>query len=171
MSKTDHSNHEIVSQMKPGIESRFQFKGKVVIVGIGNLLRGDDGFGPALIKLIEGKVEAICIDAGTAPENYSGKIVKLEPDTILIVDAVQLNTQAGVYEVLRKSDILNCGFTTHDMSPKLFIEYLEKETKAGIFMLGVQPKTVRFGEEMSSEVSGALNEIAELLTANLRRNK
>ena len=29
-------------------------KGKIVILGIGNMLRGDDGFGPALVGALEG---------------------------------------------------------------------------------------------------------------------
>ena len=49
---------------KSRIRSVFGAKGKVVIVGIGNLLRGDDGFGPALIERLSGNVEARCIDAG-----------------------------------------------------------------------------------------------------------
>ena len=155
--------------MKSQNESKFQFKGKVVIIGIGNLLRADDGFGPALIELIQGKLDAVCIDAGTAPENYAGKIAKLKPDTVLIVDAVALNSKAGTYEILEKSDILNCGFTTHDISPNMFIEYLEKETKADIFMLGVQPENIRFGEEMSDKVKKTLEEIAGVLIKTIRR--
>ena len=61
-------------------------RGKTVIVGMGNPLRGDDGFGPALIERLRGKVSATCIDAGIAPENYVGRIVKETPDTILLVD-------------------------------------------------------------------------------------
>ena len=29
------------------------FKGKIVIVGVGNTLRGDDGFGPMLIEKLK----------------------------------------------------------------------------------------------------------------------
>ncbi|MFH1458822.1 MAG: hydrogenase maturation peptidase HycI [Candidatus Omnitrophota bacterium] len=150
---------------------KFQFKGKVVIIGIGNLLRADDGFGPALIELIQGRLDAVCIDAGTAPENYIGKIAKLKPETVLIVDAVELNSEAGTYAILRKSDIIKSGFTTHDISPSMFIEYLEKETNADIFMLGVQPENIRLGEEMSDKVKKTLEEIFVILTNNLRRKK
>ena len=157
--------------MKSQMGLKFQFKGKVVIIGIGNLLRADDGFGPALIELIQGRLDAVCIDAGTAPENYIGKIAKLKPETVLIVDAVELNSEAGTYAILRKSDIIKSGFTTHDISPSMFIEYLEKETNADIFMLGVQPENIRLGEEMSDKVKKTLEEIFVILTNNLRRKK
>jgi len=139
------------------------FKGKTVIVGIGNTLRRDDGFGPALIKKLKGRVRALCLDAGMAPENYAGKITKEKPDTILLVDALHLDRAPGEYELLKKEDILSSGFSTHDLSPKMFIEYLENNTSAHIYMLGVQPKSVSFGEEMSNDVKKTLNEMAALI--------
>ena len=75
-------------------------KGKTVIVGIGNSLRGDDGLGPELILKLQGKLKAVCIDAGNSPESYTGKIVKENPDTILLVDAVHLNLPPGQYRLL-----------------------------------------------------------------------
>lgn len=148
-------------------------KGKVVIFGVGNIMRGDDGFGPALIeRLIQSqpppdlkeKVRAVYIDAGSAPENYLSEIVKEGPDTILIVDAVHLGLAPGEYEILKKPDIVNCGLTTHDISANILIDFLEKQTKAGIYLLGVQPKNISFGDEMSDEVKKALVEISELIT-------
>lgn len=138
-------------------------KGKVVIIGIGNTLRNDDGFGPALISRLKEKIKAICIDAGTTPENYTGKIIRENPDTILIVDALDLDRNPGEFEILEKDDIIKSGFSTHDISPNMFIEYLQNRTHADIYMLGLQPKNVSFGEEMSSSVKSALTEIVGLI--------
>ena len=138
-------------------------KGKVVIIGIGNTLRGDDGFGPALVEKLTGKITAVCLDVGSAPENYTGKIVKEKPDTILLVDALHLGLAPGKYEILKKDQILKSGFSTHDVSPHMFIDYLEKQTKADIYMLGVQPKNLSTGLEMSASVKAALEEISILI--------
>lgn len=138
-------------------------KGRIVIVGVGNIMRGDDALGPELIRRIDGCVDAVCIDAGTALENYSGKIIKVEPDTILIVDAVSLGKTAGAWELLSKEDIIKSGLTTHDISPKMFIEYLETRTKARIYMLGVQPKELEFSADISKEVLDALETIEKVL--------
>lgn len=134
-------------------------KGKVVFVGIGNTLRGDDAFGPELVQQLQGKIRAVCIDAGSAPESYAGKIAKENPDTIILVDAVHLGKAPGELELLQKSDILKAGFTTHDMSPSLFIEYLESQTHAQIYLLGVQPQTLSLGTEMSKPVKQALETV------------
>ncbi|MDD4909709.1 MAG: hydrogenase 3 maturation endopeptidase HyCI [Candidatus Omnitrophica bacterium] len=140
------------------------FKGRVVIVGIGNVLRGDDGFGPAFIAAVKDKIKACCIDAGTTPENYIGKIIKERPDTVLLVDAAHLGLRPGEHAVLRKGDILNVGFTTHDMPPHMFIERLESETGASVYMLALQPENVDFGEGLSGSVNKSLQEMIERCT-------
>ena len=132
-------------------------------MGVGNTLRGDDGFGPALIARLKGMVKAVCLGAGSAPENFTDKIVKEKPDTILIVDALHLGLPPGEYEILKKDDIVDCGFSTHDISPRMFIEYLENQTKASIYMLGVQPKNLSFGQEISDSVKNTLAEITDLI--------
>ena len=141
-------------------------KGKTVILGLGNTLRGDDGFGPALIERLKGNTQALCFDAGTAPENYAGKIAKENPDTVLIVDAAHLDLAPGSFRLLEGKDILKNGFTTHDMSPGMFMEHLSTQTKSKIYMLGVQPQNISLGSEMSDAVKKALDNIEKLITEN-----
>ncbi|MGE0823024.1 MAG: hydrogenase 3 maturation endopeptidase HyCI [Candidatus Binatia bacterium] len=138
-------------------------RGRVVIVGIGNPLRGDDGFGPALIAHIQGKVPMFCIDAGNAPENYIGRIVREQPDTILLVDVAHLDLAPGQYCILRPADIAKSGFSTHDISSRMLIEFLENEVRANILLLGVQPQDVSLGEGMSAQVLKTLDEIERFL--------
>lgn len=150
-----------IAKMKANFKN--VFKGKTVIVGIGNTMRGDDGFGPALIEKIKDEVKAVCIDTGTTPENYVGKITRMRPDTILLVDAVHLGLAPGEYDILRKSDIANCSLSTHDISAKMLIDFLEKETRADIYLLGVQPESLSFGVEMSDSVKKALIDLSGLI--------
>jgi hydrogenase 3 maturation protease len=138
-------------------------RGRVVIVGIGNPLRGDDGFGPALIARVQGKVPMLCLDAGIAPENYIGRIIREQPDTILLVDVAHLELTPGQYRLLRSTDINTGGFSTHDMSSRVLIEFLENEVHADILLLGVQPHDVSLGKEMSAQVTRALDEVEQLL--------
>jgi hydrogenase 3 maturation protease len=138
-------------------------KGKVVFVGIGNPLRGDDGFGPLFVQKLQGQVSAVCLDAGNAPETFTGKIIREKPDTIVFVDAVYLDLPPGHYAVLGKEDLLKTGFTTHDLSPHLLIQYLESQVTADIYLLGVQPMSVEFGAGMSGVVSGALDTLVGMV--------
>jgi hydrogenase 3 maturation protease len=138
-------------------------KGKVVLVGLGNVLKGDDGFGPALIERLQGQVAAVCLDAGLAPEKFTGTIIREKPDTILFIDAAHLGQFAGSWAILKNDEIVKSGLTTHDLSPSMLLDYLGHETSAGIYMLGVQPQQVQMGAELSAPVRKTLEELTQIL--------
>lgn len=137
--------------------------GKVVIVGLGHPLRGDDALGPYLVKCLEGHIDALCIDAGSAPENYLGKIIKASPDVVLFIDAVDFDQAPGFYRILEKEEILKTGFTTHDLSPRMLMEYLSAGTKAKIYLLGIQPQDLQLGQELSLPVQKAASQLERLI--------
>lgn len=143
-------------------------KGKLVIVGVGNRLRGDDGVGPALVDALQGKTSTVCIDAGTAPENYIGVIAKEGPETVLVVDAAYLGLAPGSYEVLGKEALLSHGISTHNLSPDLFMGFLESETRAAVYLLAVQPGCVAFGDTLSLPVKKTLDKIRDAILAGLQ---
>ena len=45
----------------------------------------------------------------------------------------------------------------------MFFEYLESETGADIYILGLQPESVSFGRDMSERAIKALKEICSLI--------
>jgi len=143
------SYHEFLDALK------HQVKGKVVMLGIGNQLRGDDGFGPHLIESMRGHVGARLLNCGTALENYYNPIVKENPDVIILLDAVDFDGPYGEVAIFRKDDILKVGFSTHNISPKVFMELLENSISAPILMICVKPRTTGFGDELSEEVREA----------------
>lgn len=147
---------KVASRLKKALE------GRVVIVGIGNKLRSDDGFGPVTIERLKDKTRAFLLDAGTAPESFLGPIIKNRPDTVIILDIADLGIPPGGIDILNKDDILKVGFSTHDASPGMFIDFLENNIDADIFMIAVQPKTVQFGGDLSREVIEAIGKLEKI---------
>ncbi|MCX5693094.1 MAG: hydrogenase 3 maturation endopeptidase HyCI [Candidatus Omnitrophica bacterium] len=138
-------------------------KGKVVILCIGNIERGDDGLGPYLAGMIKGRVPYEVIDAGAAPENWTGVITRLKPDTIVMVDAIYFEGEPGEIRIFSGEDLRSGKISTHDVSPKLLIEYLKESTKADIYVLGIKPEANRFGEGLSKSVRNSLEELERCL--------
>jgi len=132
-------------------------QGKILLVGIGNSLKADDGFGPMLIENLRDKVKAQCLDAGMSPENFIGKIIKARPDTVIFLDAVSFDGEPGELKFVKSDEIGEYGFSTHNMSPKLMIENIRAQIKTKIAMIGVQPKSVNFGEDISYEIKEKIN--------------
>jgi hydrogenase 3 maturation protease len=142
-------------------------KGKVVIVGVGNILRGDDGLGPVFVEGLKNKVDAPCINAGNAFENYLGVIMRERPETVLLVDAVHLDMNPGDFAIVDPSRIEHGGLSTHDISPSLFLNFLVEEIQCNVFLLGVQPERITLGTGISQTVRETLkileNEAVEAL--------
>ena len=68
-----------------------------IILGIGNMLKGDDWAGPLVCEqLATAKISAELIDAGTVPENYIQRIIKKAPRTLLVIDAIDFGADAEI---------------------------------------------------------------------------
>ncbi len=149
---------------------RKRLKGSIVALGVGNPLKGDDGFGSELAKRIKDKVNFTVYDCGTAPENYIGKIEKLEPDTVVIFDIAKAGNPFGTIKIFQIDDIPDSGLTTHDPSLKLFMNMLKETKDIDIFLLSVEPKQTEFGWNMSKEISRSLKELEDFFESHYRRD-
>ena len=151
-----------VTISKGGTLGSVPLKGKVVIIGMGNSLRGDDGVGSILASRIKNKVGFDVFDVGISPENYLEKIIQAKPDTIVIIDAADFSGLPGEFKVLKAQDIKTCNFfATHNASISLTINYLQNNLKVDIMALLIQPKTIIFGEILSPEVTGAISRLED----------
>ena len=157
--------------MKAADLFRRTLKGKVVIVGVGNILRGDDGLGPMLVERLKPEVRALCIDAGSTLENYLGKIIKAQPDTVLLIDAMHLGLEPGAYEMLEAALIEPGGLSTHDMSPRLLIDLLIERIKGKIFLLGIQPECLSLGNGLSFRIRETLQELEQRIIGVLAKKR
>jgi hydrogenase maturation protease HycI len=138
-------------------------KGKVVIFGIGNRQRGDDGIGSKLVERIGSKTRAVCINGENAPEMYLGKIAKESPDTILVIDAVHIGRKAGEFQILNLDELAVPFFTTHDLPLRFLLDRLKTLTNSRIYIIGVQPERLSIGESLSRSAQKALRTLERLL--------
>ena len=137
-------------------------KGKVVILGIGNTLRSDDGAGSILARRINGKGAFKVFDAGPSPENYLEKIIKENPQTIVIADAVDFGGKPGEVRLLEGQNIETVNFfSTHNASISLAINYLQSRVAADIIILAIQPGTLVFGDTLSQSIEKTLTQLED----------
>ena len=147
------------------IDLKLILKGKVVMLCIGNIERGDDGAGPVLAGIIKDKAPFEVIDVGTAPENWTGVVKRSHPDTIIIVDAVNFDGEPGDVKIFSGNDLRSGKISTHDVSPKLLIQYLKESTKARIYVLAIRPVSNRLGEGLSLPVESTIKGLSRELSA------
>lgn len=128
-----------------------------VLVGVGNLTRGDDGFGPALIKRLHSNTSVPLINAGDVPENFLGPITKTEASVVIFADAVLLDAPEGSLHWVRVEELDAGGVSTHAGSLRLAAAFIKETTGAEVYVLGVVPKNLGFGDAISQAVCRAVD--------------
>jgi hydrogenase 3 maturation protease len=135
----------------------------VVILCLGSTLRGDDAVGPQVYSRLAGQVSATVIDAGTVPENHIQPVLRAEPDTLLIVDAVNFGAPAGSLRAFDPQDVDAFAFSTHALSPRLFVDMVRMEREVSVLMIGIQPVNTDMGVPVSPAVKKSIDILASLL--------
>lgn len=138
---------------------------RLVIIGVGNPLRGDDSLGLEIVENIRGRVprNVRVIYGGPAPENFIGKIRRFKPSHVLIIDAALFGGEPGEAKLIPPEQIPSEVISTHAMPLSLLISLIQKETNAKVILLGVEPKNLGLGEGMSWEVKDAIEKYARAL--------
>lgn len=134
--------------------------GKVVIAGIGNTFRSDDGIGSLLAQRLKDKIPYTVFDVASSPENYLGKIIKEQPDNIILIDAVDFGGSPGEFREIDAEEVKTTNlFATHNSSIALVINYLQSNITADIIVLIIQPKILSLGDNLSPEVAHTLEKL------------
>ena len=128
---------------------------KILFVGIGNLLKMDDGVGVYISKKIKKRTNISSLTVEASIENYIGKINTLNPDILVLIDCVDIKAAAGTIKLLSVNQIHDLTFSTHNISLKRLTEFF----KMPVFILGIQPEKIDFGENISYLVKDEADKI------------
>ena len=131
-----------------------------VLVGIGSRLRGDDAFGPILADRLGGKVHWPVLNVGETPENHIGPILSLEPERVLLIDAVHWGAVPGRIGFFPADEILWGGVSTHATSLRLFAEALFARGGCRVALLGAEPGNTEAGAALSVVMERSVNAVA-----------
>jgi len=142
----------------------------VNIVGVGNVLMGDDGVGVAAVEALARRrlPENVRLhDAGLAVSDVLGR---LDPrDELIILDAVRGDGVPGtVYRLWLTAPAFGlrgpgAAFSLHEISvgPALRLEALSGRDFGDTAVFGVEPETIAWGEGLSRRVSAALDRLLD----------
>ena len=150
---------------------------KTGIIGIGNLLRKDDGVGIVLLELLVKRKKEFpknieFIDGGTGGMNLLHLLAQF--DTVLLIDAVDFKGRPGEARVFSLKDIQSqkkpVMMSTHDPD---FLNLLRlsqafKELPETLVIFGVQPRDVSHGMGLSKEIETVIDHLFLKLQKEIR---
>jgi len=143
-------------------------QGNVVVMGIGNPCRGDDAAGSRVAREIAERPGVRVIDAQDVPEDYLSKVEACQPDTVVLIDSVDLGSAPGSAAFFDQDRTTGYYPSTHRVPLQLIVSYLERTTHARIFLLAIQPRQTGFLQAMSVEVSSSVEAITGVFNDVLR---
>ncbi len=143
---------------------------KVLVVGMGNLMREDDGVAFYLLEKLRLEEDVECLWTGTSPESYLGKIISMAPDVIFFIDAADFPGKPGDVRVLSPEEIDSFSFHTHGISLFSLIDYILKFLNCKIFVIAIKPKSLKLKEGLSPDISARLEEILKFLIFLIKKS-
>ena len=136
-----------------------QTDNRKLFAGIGNVLKSDDGIGVYISNEIKETDTIQKLTVEVSIENYLGKINSLNPDVLVLIDCVDFGKTAGYYELLPAEKVKDFTFNTHNISLKKISELF----KMPVYILGIQPESIEFGEEIFEIVLHTAQEIINII--------
>lgn len=156
-----------------GAEARSVRRGKVLVAGVGNELRRDDGLGPAVIRALaeRGVPEHVdLVDFGT--RLYDLLLRMRGYGALVVVDAVDLGGEPGEVYVLEPG----VGSAPEELAPHSagLREVLALAKELGllppkVYVVGCQPADRSYGTGLSEEVRRRLGDLVEIVLRLLEK--
>ena len=134
-----------------------------LLVGIGNVIRRDDGLGPYMAQHFKAEGWQT-LDCGTVPENFTSKIKQLQPELVVFIDAAEMELKPGEFRIIPKEQIKDFSCGTHNLPLSLMIDFLQRSLEdVEMPFVGVQPSSVSDGEGLSLDVFQGLEKLTQAL--------
>jgi hydrogenase maturation protease len=152
-------------------------KRPVRIIGLGNVLMSDDGFGPYVVNVLDAFYDMPAgvqvIDAGTPGLDLTPYL--LDAGAVIFVDTVKRNGTAGEIHTYHLSDILKQPpqprLSPHDPGLKdaLLTVAAAGGGPRGALLVGVIPQSIAIGVELSCPVRTAIAAAVNVILSELAR--
>jgi hydrogenase maturation protease len=140
-------------------------QGRVCLIALGNTDYSDDGFGVRLGEELQKAGVSDVVIAGTTPDRCIGSVAERGFDRILFLDAVEFDGAPGSVVLLNAKE-MSARYpqvSTHKISVGVLARWVESSSRTRVWLLGVQPESMKAGQHLTPTVNATLELLRELL--------
>ncbi len=144
---------------------------RIGLMGVGNILLRDEGFGVKLLYVIKANYDfpenVVLIDGGTAGIFLSPEIDYL--DKLLIIDVVKAKGEPGEVKVYQKEDFfidrLPLKLSPHQLGLQevLLLNEIKGTCPKEVKLIGVIPKSVETGTGLTPQLEAKIPEVEKMV--------
>jgi hydrogenase maturation protease len=161
-------SENFMTQESPDTELKKNSPPRVVVIGVGNLLLKDEGIGIHAIKALQeiNLPQGVkIIDGGTAPDLIAHNEAE---DKLIIIDAAKAGGEPGTIYRLQPRDLSEEGgevISVHELgvAHNLRLMSLMGKEPGEIVIIGVEPKEIDWGTELSPDLQTKVPEIVRAI--------
>ncbi|MHA1595587.1 MAG: hydrogenase maturation peptidase HycI [Candidatus Baldrarchaeia archaeon] len=161
MEPTGKTDHDKSANLFDILANFLENVRRLIILGIGNELRGDDGAGVIFVRELSREnppENVVLLSCGQSPENFTGVILRESPSHIIIVDCADISAEPGTVSIIFENEISGIALSTHNLPLTLFLKYLRGHLpNVRILIIGIQPGVLDLGAGLSDKVRGAID--------------
>ncbi|OLS13304.1 MAG: hydrogenase maturation protease HycI [Promethearchaeota archaeon CR_4] len=128
-------------------------KGKVAVLGVGDVKMCDDGVGPYVVSTLHELLPPLntvkLINGSTVPEMYREEIVAFQPTYLVIIDAAEMKSEPGTVKIVEKEHMRGFLPTSSHMLPMtLVVDWIQTALPdVDIFLLAIQPASINLVDD------------------------
>lgn len=139
--------------------------GVTLVITVGNAYRTDDGVGPYIAEGVTfPKRHIVILNANDRPENIIDRAIGLCPGRTIIIDAADFNGSPGEVRLIPEEAVPDVIHSTHRFPLNIVSRIIADDTGSEIFFLGIQYKSMAFGELLSPDVLDTARKIIGMIS-------
>jgi len=151
----------------------YEIRPSTLVLGVGNILLSDEGIGVHVIEALKERdlpPDVEVLDGGTASLELLN--ILANRDKVIIIDAVEGGGEPGTIYRFTPDDIKYRSTTFTSLHQISLMETLTDAKYLGIapksiVILGIEPKEMELGLEMTPEATAVVPRVVELVLAEL----
>jgi hydrogenase 3 maturation protease len=158
-----------VESFEEELEAILKGARKTVVMAVGDELDPRDCLG----HLAGRRISALNLKAvdvlltSQMPENFTSVVRRMKPSHVVLIDAAEMGRSPGDVAIIDAGKISATRVSTHAMPLSVLMEYLEKELKVKVALVGIQPTaSEEYGEaEQPPAIQRGIERIASGIKA------
>jgi hydrogenase maturation protease len=154
---------------------------KILIAGVGDLLRRDDGFGPRVVQ----KLKELKLPDGVMIRDYGTSCFELifdlkDFDEVIFIDAIDFEGNFGEIKIIepkarkmgKEELVRSINMSLHEIELQQIIDlaYSLNVLPKKVLVVGCRPKDLSFGLGLSEEVEKAVRKAVKIILEKIRES-
>ncbi|SRR3989339_986915 len=144
---------------------------KKLILGVGSILRHDDGIGSFIIEKLKQHPQSDVDYLNGGTDGLALLDIIKTYDQVILIDAVNMDEEPGTIKIFKPSEvnlIQRDSLSTHTFGIAMLILLMkELAIQTELTIIGIQPQDISFGEGLTEIIQSKIKKLMDLIVEQI----